>query len=131
MTIDEFILFRDVIIKNDDHKRVVNAFYGYLSSVSGNSRLLINEVGRIINIDISSLSLNKGCFNGIFDNTVPPYDAVDFYIRLSNDVCVFMYGNIPRTPLKKLKDNAYVVFMLANDTGGIIERSADRHIYIR
>ena len=56
MTFDEFISFRNVQIKNKDHERVVKTFYVYLSSVTGDSRLLPNEIGRILNIDFSSES---------------------------------------------------------------------------
>ncbi|MCL2387938.1 MAG: hypothetical protein FWC89_10390 [Defluviitaleaceae bacterium] len=130
MTVDEFILFRDVLIKNDNHKRVVKAFYGYLSSVTGDSQLLIKEIGRIISVDVSALSVNKGCFNGIFDDTVPPYNDVDFYVRLSNGICVFVYGSTPQNPLKELKEHEYVVFLLSDDLHGKIERT-NNYIYFR
>jgi len=130
MTVDEFILFRDIIIKKDNHKRVVKVFYGYLSSVTGDSRLLINKIGKIINIDVSALSLDKGCFNGIFDDTVPPYNDVDFYVRLSNGICVFVYGGIPQNPLKELKEYEYVIFLLSDDLGNKIERT-NNYIFFR
>jgi len=131
MTFDEFIHFRDVKIKNKDHERVIKAFYVYLSSVTGNPQLLPNEVGRILNIDALSLTVTTGCFNGAFNDAVPPYDDVDFYIELNNSICLFVYGKIPSDTLKELKDNAYVVFMLSKDLSGTIERNIDRHIYIR
>ncbi|MCL2408831.1 MAG: hypothetical protein FWC96_04360 [Oscillospiraceae bacterium] len=130
MTFDEFITFRDLKIKNKDHERVVKAFYVYLSSVTGNPRLLPDEVGRIINIDTSSLAVSTGCFNGIFDDTIPPYDDVDFYIKLSNGICIFVYGRVQSDTLKELNDNEYIVFMLSNDLSGIIERNIDRCTYI-
>ena len=131
MSFDEFITFRDVKIKNRDHERVAKAFYVYLSSVTGNPRLLPSEFGRILNIDTSSLALSTGCFNGTFDDTTPPYTNVDFYIKLSNDIRIFVYGSVPSDSLKGLRDNEYVVFMLSNDSNGVIERNIDRHIYIR
>jgi len=130
MTVDEFILFRDVIIKNDNHKRVVKTFYGYLSSVTGDSRLLINKIGKIINVDVSALSLDKGCFNGIFDDTVPPYNDVDFYVRLSNGICVFVYGGIPQNSLKQLKEYEHVIFLLSDNLDSKIERT-NNYIYFR
>jgi len=131
MTLDEFIHFRDVKIKNKDHERVIKAFYVYLSSVTGNPQLLPNEVGCILNIDASSLTVTTGCFNGIFNDTVPPYDDVDFYLELNNRIRIFVYGRIPSDTLRELKDNEYVVFMLSKDLSGTIERNIDRHIYIR
>jgi len=130
MTFDEFISFRNVKIKNKNHERVVKAFYIYLSSVTGNPCLLPNEISRIINIDTSTLTIKTGCFNGIFEDIVPPYDDVDFYIKFNNGICVFLYGTIPSDSLRDLRDNEYAVFMLSNDSNGIIERNINRHIYI-
>jgi len=131
MTFDEFILFRNVQIKNKDHERVIKAFYVYLSSVTGNPRLLPNEIGRILNIDTSLLTIKTGCFNGIFDDTIPPYDDVDFYVKLSNGISIFIYGRIAPSHLKELGDSEYVVFVLSSDANGTIERNKNRHIYIR
>jgi len=130
MTYDEFILFRDVKIKNPNHERVVKTFFSYLSSVSGNSRALPDLVSRILNIDTSSLTIDKGCFNGIFDSTTPPYDNVDFYIRLSNGIYLFIYGELPAKTLKTLESNEYVVFMLSDCLDGNVER-IDNYIYFR
>ena len=131
MTFDEFVPFRDVKIKNENHERVVKAFYVYLQSVTGNSRLLPNEIGRILNIDTSSSTIETGCFNGIFDGTDSPYDDVDFYVKSDNEIFVFIYGRIPIEPLKKLRENEYVIFMLSSDLNGTIERNNDGHVYIR
>jgi len=86
MTYDEFLVFRDVKIKNVHHKRIVKLFFSYLESVTGNKRLLPDLIGQLFNIDLSSATVLAGCFNGISDGTKPPYDDVDFYIRLSNDI---------------------------------------------
>ena len=131
MTFDEFVPFRDVKIKNENHERVVKAFYHYLSSVTGNFRLLPDEIGRILNIDLSSSTIKTGCFNGVFDGTNSPYDDVDFYVKLDNGIFVFIYGRVLAEPLKKLRENEYVVFMLSNDSNGTIERNNDGHVYIR
>ena len=130
MTYDEFIHFRDVKIKNPNHERVVKAFFCYLSSVSGNSRALPDLVGRILNTDTSSLTIDKGCFNGIFDNIIPPYENVDFYVRLSNGICLFIYGETPTKVLKALENNEYVVFMLSDYLGENVER-INNYIYFR
>lgn len=129
MTYDEFILFRDVKIKNANHERVVKAFFEYLSSVSGNARALPDLVGRILNIDTSSLTVDKGCFNGVFDNVIPPYDNVDFYIKLSNGICLFIYGEIPTKTLRTLKADEYVLFVLSEHLDENIERIGN-YIYI-
>jgi len=131
MTFDEFIHFRNIQIKNKNHEKIVKTFYVYLSSVTGDSKLLPNEIGRILNIDFSSSTIEAGCFNGIFDGTDSPYDDVDFYIKSNNGICVFVYGKIPLEPLKVLKENEYVIFMLSDDLSGAIERNNDRHIHIR
>jgi bifunctional DNA-binding transcriptional regulator/antitoxin component of YhaV-PrlF toxin-antitoxin module len=130
MTFEEFIIFRDVIIKNSNHERVVRAFYIYLESVTGNCKLLPEIIGRLLDIDTSALTIKKGCFNGIFDGTVPPYDDVDFYVKLSNDICLFVYGKLPSKPLTELKNNEYVLFMLSDDINGKLERKENRYIYI-
>jgi len=91
--------------------------------------LLPNEIGCILNIDTSSSTVKTGCFNGIFDGTDSPYDDVDFYVKLDNEIFVFIYGRIPTKPLKKLNENEYVVFMLSNASNGTIERNNDGHCY--
>jgi bifunctional DNA-binding transcriptional regulator/antitoxin component of YhaV-PrlF toxin-antitoxin module len=130
MTFEEFLIYRDVKIKNFIHERIVKAFYVYLESVTGNSRLLPDLVGRLVDIDASSLTVQTGCFNGISDGTEPPYDDVDFYIKLSNGICLFIYGSIPSKPLIELRNNEYALFMLSNDINGSLERKANRYIYL-
>lgn len=128
MTFEEFIAFRDVQIKNLNHERIVRIFYKYLESVTQNNRLLPDLICKIIDIDSSSLTVSTGCFNGI--NTIPPYDDVDFYIILSNDIRVFIYGSISVKTLRALKDNEYVLFVLTDDINDKIERNPNKHIYI-
>jgi len=125
MTFEEFLIYRDVKIKNFNHERIVRAFYVYLESVTGNSRLLPDLVGRLIDSNTSSLTVKTGCFNGIFDGTKPPYDDVDFYIKLSNDLCLFIYGSVPLKPLIELSNNEYALFMLSNDINGCMERKGN------
>jgi hypothetical protein len=130
MTFEEFLVFRNVKIKNSDHKRIVKLFYVYLQSVTGNKRLLPDLLGRILNIDLSETLVKTGCFNGIFDDTKPPYDNVDFFVRFDNDVRVYIYGSITDKEKKELNNNEYILFILSDALNGNIERNADRYIYI-
>ncbi len=130
MTYDEFLVFRDIKIKNINHERIVKLFYCYLESVTRNKRLLPDLIGQSCNIDLSSATVLAGCFNGISDGTKPPYDDVDFYIRLSNDIRVFIYGSMRDRMVKELKDNEYVIYIDANNFSGNIIRKPNRHIYL-
>lgn len=109
MTFEEFLVFRDVKIKNSNHERIVRLFFGYAASVTGDNRLLPNLLGQLLNIDLSETTVPTGCFNGIH---------------------VYIYGSIPYKELKELKDNEYVLIVLSDDLNGSIERKANRHIYI-
>ncbi len=130
MTYDQFLIFRDVKIKNIHHERILKLFFSYLEAVTGNKRLLPDLIGQLLNIDLSSVTVPAGCFNGISDGTKPPYDDVDFYIRLSNDIRVFIYGSIRDSMVKELKDNEYVIYIDANNFSGNIIRKPNRHIYL-
>ena len=130
MTFESFINFRDVVIKNPDHERVVRAFYPYLASVTGNARLLPDLVGCVLAMDTGLLTVDKGCFNEVPDGVVPPYDDVDFYIQLSNGVCIFIYGRVPMGALKPLEGDVYVGFLLSDGLGTNVERVGN-YIYFR
>jgi hypothetical protein len=130
MTLEEFLVFRDVKIKNCNHERIVRLFFGYVASVTGNKRLLPDLLGQLLGMDLSDTTVATGCFNGIFDGVEPPYEGVDFYVRLQNGVRVYVYGSIPCKELKELKDNEYVLIMLSDDFSSNIERKAGRHICI-
>jgi len=129
MTVEDFIHYRDVIIKNPAHERVVQAFYGYLSSVTGNPRLLPDVMGQIFDIDTTELTVEKGCFNGVNDDTTPPYEDVDFYVKFDNGLCVFVYGKMPHEDLIELESHAYVAFLLSD---GSLEnvRRVNNHAFI-
>ena len=129
MTFDEFINYRDVKIRNQDHKRIVNIFYHYLESVSGNKKLLPDLFSKILNIDLSSTTADNGCFNSISDKIEPPYKNVDFYIKFSNNICVYIYGSKPNTEIRTLKSNEYVLFVLSDKINSI-KRNNNRHYYI-
>lgn len=130
MTFNEFLVYRDVKIKNINHERIVKLFYCYLESVTGNKRLLPDLIGQLLNIDLSSVTVPAGCFNGISDGTKPPYDDIDFYIRLSNDFRVFIYGSTRDRKVKELKENEYVIYIDTNNFSSNIIRKPNRHIYL-
>jgi hypothetical protein len=130
MTFEEFLVFRNVKIKDYNHERVVRLFFGYAASVTGNIRLLPDLLGQLLNIDLSDTTVTTGCFNGIFDGMEPPYENVDFYVRFQNGIRVYVYGSIPYKELKELKNNEYVLIVLSDDLNGYIERKGNRHAYI-
>lgn len=110
MTVDEFIVWRDVKIKDDNHKRIVRMFYPYLQSVSGDKYLLPSILGKLLGIDLADAFVTTGCFNGVNDDTPAPYGDVDFYIKLSNGMKVFVYGRKQMDSVT-LKENEFVVFV--------------------
>jgi len=130
MTFEEFLVFRNVIIKNSDHERIVRLFFVYLESITGNKRLLPDLIGQLLDIDLSSTTVASGCFNGIFDGTEPPYNDVDFYMKLSNDLKIFIYGSRRDHIENELEDNEYVVFIITDNLSGNIIRKPNRYIYL-
>lgn len=129
MTFDEFIVFRNTKIKNNDHKRIVKLFYPYLQSVMGDSSLLPTLLGKIINMDLSNTQAVTACFNGINDNSVPPYDDVDFYIKLDNGIRIFVYGRIIKET-HVLNENEYVIFCTSDIIPSPVYKKENRHIYL-
>ena len=91
--------------------------------------MTLDEFSRILNIDTTAMEIETGCFNGISDVTIP-YTDVDFFVKTSTGICIFIYGCAPIEPLKNLADNEYAIFMLSSDLNGTIERNHDNHIYI-
>jgi hypothetical protein len=131
MTFDEHLLYRDINIKNENHERIVKLFYVYAGSVTGNSRLYPDLISRLLDIDLSSASVQTACLNGIFDGTAPPYIDVDLYIKFYNDIRVYVYGSIPNEPLREIEENEHILIVLSNDIiNGNIERKSNRHTYI-
>jgi hypothetical protein len=130
MTYDELLKDCNIIIKNSNHERVVRLFYAYLSRVCGDAKALPNMIGEIVGVDFSDTTARTGCFNGVFDETEPPYQDVDFYIRFENDIRVFVYGSIRGDGEKELKNNEYVIFAVGDRISGHIIRSPSRHIYL-
>ena len=129
ITLDEFISFKDVQIKDQEHKKVIKLFYQYLQSVSGSNRSLPSIIGHILGLDLTSETVLTGCFNGVNDGTTPPYDSVDFYIKLSNNIKVYVYGK-EFNDSAKLNESEYVVFAIAEEISDNIIMKENRHIYL-
>lgn len=92
MTADEFISYRNIKVKDNEHRRVIELFYPYLRSVSDDERLLPTFLEKHLNMDLLGALVVTACFNGVNDGSIPPCDNVDLYIKLSNGVKVFVYG---------------------------------------
>ena len=129
MILEEFIKQRDIKIRNDEHLRVVKCFYPYLRSVSGDEHLLPSVLENILGIDLTDVSVITACFNGVNDGSKSPYDNVDLYIKLSNDIKVFVYGR-KQENLTDLKENEYVLYLLASDLTGNITQTKNHHFFI-
>lgn len=108
MTFDEFVKFRDIRLKDNEHKKVIELFYPHLRSVSGNERSLPLVLEKFLSVDLSDVSVVTACFNGVNDSSKPPYENVDLYIKLSNGMKVFVYGRKIQ-PLKQLNKDEYVI----------------------
>lgn len=130
MSFDEFIKFRNVQIRDDIHKKIINLFYTYLSSVSGDSNRLPDKIGDILNMNLSSAKAVTGCFNvSSIDDC--PYENTDFYILFDNGIKIYIYGSIPNKPLVHLNSNQYVVFIVSNTVNGTVSRKENNHVYIQ
>ena len=129
MTVDEFIIFRDVKIKDGNHKRIVQLFYSYLQSVSGDKYLLPSILGKLLGIDLAGAFVTTGCFNRVNDDTPAPYGEVDFYVKLSNGIKVFVYGTRPMDSVT-LKENEFVIIVNSDTITDNIGRKENRHNYL-
>lgn len=127
MELSEFIKQRNIEVRDDAHLRVINCFYPYLRSVSGNERLLPSVLERILGIDLPGVLVITACFNGVNDGSKPPYDNVDLYIKLNNGIKVFVYGR-KQEPIVEPKENEYAIFII-NDS---LDNSAriNRNLFI-
>ena len=130
MEISEFIKQRNIKVRDNAHLRIINCFYPYLRSVSGDEHLFPSTLEKILDIDLTDVSVLTACFNGVNDDSKPPYDNVDLYIKLSNDVKVFVYGR-KKEQITNLKENEYVIFFLSNDLSGNITHLKNNHIIIQ
>ncbi len=129
MTFEQFIKQRDIKVRDNEHLRVIKCFYLYLKSVSGNERLLPSVLGKLLGIDLSDVSVITSCFNGVSDGSKPPYDNVDLYIKLNNDIKVFVHGK-KQERLTDLKENEYVIFFLSNDLSGNVTYLENNQIIV-
>ena len=129
MNLEEFIKQRDIKVRNDKHLRVIKCFYPYLRSVSGDEHLLPSILEKILGVYLSDVSVITACFNGVNDVSKPPYDNVDLYIKLNNEIKVFVYGR-KQEHLTDLKENEYVIFFISNDLSGNITQTENHHIFI-
>ncbi len=130
MEFDEFIKLRDIKIRDNEHLRVIKCFYPYLRSVSGDEQLLPSLIGNILGVDLSNVTVETACFNGVNDGSNPPYVNVDLYIKFNNDIKVFVYGR-KLEHLYELKDNEYVIFLLANEIKSNVIKTGNNYIYIK
>ena len=130
MEFDEFIMLRDIKIRDNEHLRVIKCFYPYLRSVSGDEQLLPSLIGNILGVDLSNVTVETTCFNGVNDDSNPPYVNVDLYIKFNNDIKVFVYGR-KLEHLYELKDNEYVIFLLANEIKSNVIKTGNNYIYIK
>ena len=108
MNFDEFIKQKDIKIRDNEHLKVIKRFYPYLRSVSGDEHLLPSVLEKILDIDLTNVSVITACFNGVNDGSEPPYDNVDLYIKLSDGIKVFVYGKKQKN-LVELKEKEYVI----------------------
>lgn len=129
MELSEFIKQRNIKVKNNVHLRVIKCFYPYLRSVSGDEHLLPSVLEKILDIDLTDISVITACFNGAKDGSQSPCNNVDFYIKLSNDVKVFVYGK-KQEILTDLKGNEYVIILLSSDLSGNITHTEKIHQYV-
>jgi hypothetical protein len=130
MTFEDFLKFRDVIVRNSGHERIIKMFYPYLESVSGISGLLSKTISEIIGVDFYD-NMKTGCFNGNIDGGIPPYGIPDLYCKWDNGIMVYVYSVFPECELITLQDNEYVLFVLSDGITDDIERTADRYIFMR
>ncbi len=130
MELDKFIQERDIKIRDDEHLRVIKYFYPYLRSVSSDERLLPSVLEKILGVSLSDVSVITACFNGVNDGSQAPYDNVDLYIKLNNDIKVFVYGRKPEH-LAELKENEYVIFLLSKDMSVNITKTENHYMIIK
>lgn len=129
MEFDEFIKFRNIKIRDNEHLKVVKCFYPYLCSVSGDERLLPSLLKNILGVDLSNVTVETACFNDVNDGSQPPYDNVDLYIKFSNNIKIFVFGRQNECVLE-LKENEYVICLLTDKITNNINHTDNHHICI-
>jgi len=126
MEINKFIELKNIIVRDNEHLRVIKCFYPYLRSVSGDEHLLPSVLEKILGVDLSDVSVITACFNGVNDGSKLPYDNVDLYIKLNNGIKVFVYGRKQEIFID-LKENEYAIFLLSSDLSGNITHTNKIH----
>ena len=129
MTFEEFVRLHSIQIRDNEHLKVIKCFYQCLRSVSGDESLLPAVLERILGINFTGASVITACFNGVNDGSKPPYDNVDLYIKLNNDIKIFVYGR-NQEDIVVLKENEYVICLVADETTNDIKRNENHHIFI-
>ena len=129
MTFEEFVKLHSIQIRDNEHLKVIKCFYTYLRSVSGDERLLPSALEKILDIDLTDVSVVTACFNGVNDGSKPPYDNVDLYIKLNNDIKIFVYGR-NQEYVVELKENEYVVCLVADEITNDIKSNGNQHIFV-
>lgn len=129
MTLEEFIKQRDVKVRDTEHLKVIKYFYPYLRSVSGDDSLLPANLEKILDVSLSGVSVVTACFNGVNDGSKAPYDNVDLYIKLNNDIKVFVYGR-NQEDVVELKENEYVICLVAGAVTPTIRQNVNRYFFI-
>ena len=130
MEFDEFIKLRDIKIRDNEHLRVIKCFYPYLCSVSCDEQLLPSLIGNILGVNLSNVTVETACFNGVNDDSNPPYVNVDLYIKFNNNIKVFVYSRQPKN-LIDLKENEYAIYLLADEIISEIAKAESHHIFIK
>ena len=129
MELNDFIKLKNIIVRDNVHLRVIKCFYPYLRSVSDDEHLLPSVIGKMLALDLTDVSVDTACFNGVNDGSKPPYDNVDLYIKLNNDIKVFVYGR-KQERLTDLKENEYVIYLLSSDISDNTTQTSNHHIFI-
>lgn len=129
MELNEFIKLKNIIVRDNEHLRIIKVFYPYLRSVTGDEHLLSSVLEKLLGIDLSEISVVTACFNGVNDASQSPYDNVDLYIKLSNDIKIFVYGRKQKY-LAELKKNEYVIFLLSDSLSNDVTHTKNNHIII-
>jgi len=130
MLYNEFLASHNLKVKNHQHEKIIKLFYSSCWSVCGDINALPILMGELLDIDLADTHAITGCFNGIFDGTIPPFNDVDFYLRFSNDIRIFVYGSSRGKEKKKLNSNEYVLFVLGDKLTRNIERTYDRYAIV-
>lgn len=121
---------KDIQIRDNEHLKVIKCFYPYLRSVSRDEHLLPSLIGNVLGVDLSNVTVETACFNGVNDGSDSLYVTVDLYIKFNNDIKVFVYGRQPQN-FVDLKENEYAIYLLTDEIIGNITKTESHHIFIK